>query len=156
MILEFLCLGHFIRNYNGYSHKTWAMHTSGWVNLKATINVEPWPTLYGSLTSIFFRVFVCKVVFSETVRAKPMKLGSCIHLEEQRSAQPSDSHLFKFSRLGHFLRNYKGYSHKTWVMQTIWRVNVSLTINLESWLTFHWLHNYFFFNFAFHPVFRNC
>ena len=35
-----------------------------------------------------FQVFAFRS-FSQTIRAKAMKLGSCIHLEEQRSTQPS-------------------------------------------------------------------
>ena len=30
-------------------------------------------------------IFCVKVIFSETIRARAMKLGSCIHLEELRS-----------------------------------------------------------------------
>ena len=29
--------------------------------------------------------FLCRVIFSETIRARAMKLGSCIHLEELSS-----------------------------------------------------------------------
>ena len=29
VFVEFLRLGHFLRNYKGYSHETWVMHTSG-------------------------------------------------------------------------------------------------------------------------------
>ena len=70
-----------------------------------------------------------------------MKLGSCIHLEELRSTLCSSLRLdlffqgslsnveflrlanpmfyvLEFLRLGHFLRNYKGWSHLTWVMHT--------------------------------------
>ena len=38
IFVQFLCLGHFLRNYNGCSHVTWVVHTSGRVKLKATIN----------------------------------------------------------------------------------------------------------------------
>ena len=43
----------------------------------------------------------------------------------------------KFLRLGHFLRNYKGQSHETWVMHTSWRVKINRTFNFESWPTFY-------------------
>ena len=33
----------------------------------------------------FYRVFLFRSFFSETIRARAMKLGSCIHLEELRS-----------------------------------------------------------------------
>ena len=33
----------------------------------------------------FFRVFAFRSFFSETIRAKAMKLGACIYLEEFRS-----------------------------------------------------------------------
>ena len=45
-------------------------------------NIDTWPTFYGSLTNVKFCVLV---IFSETIRARAMKLGSCIHLEELRS-----------------------------------------------------------------------
>ena len=58
------------------------------------------------------------VIFSEAVRARAMKLGSCIHLEKLRSTLCSILNLdllfygsltfVEFLRLGHFLRNYKG------------------------------------------------
>ena len=52
--VEFLCLGHFLRNYKGYSHETWVMHTSWRVKVNPTFNFETWPTFYGSLTFIEF------------------------------------------------------------------------------------------------------
>ena len=39
--VNFYCvlhLDHFLKNYKGYRHETWVMHTSGSVKLKATIN----------------------------------------------------------------------------------------------------------------------
>ena len=50
--------------------------------LKATINIEHWPTFYGSFTMQIFVKFFVYVIFSKTIRARPMKLGSCIHLDE--------------------------------------------------------------------------
>ena len=38
IFVPFLCLGHFLRNYNGCSHVTWVVATSGRVKLKATIS----------------------------------------------------------------------------------------------------------------------
>ena len=62
--------------------------------------------------------FCVKVIFLETIRARAMKLGSCIHLEELRSTLCSALRLdlpfhgsltnVEFLRLGHFLGNYKG------------------------------------------------
>ena len=43
----------------------------------------------------------------------------------------------EFLRLGHFLKNYKGQSHETWVMHTSWRVKVNPMLNYETWPTFH-------------------
>ena len=43
----------------------------------------------------------------------------------------------EFLRLGHFLGNYKGYSHETWVMHTSWRVKLNPMFNFETWPTFH-------------------
>ena len=43
----------------------------------------------------------------------------------------------KFLRLGHFLGNYKGKSHETWVMHTSWRVKLNPMFNFETWPTFH-------------------
>ena len=40
---------------------------------------ESCPIFYGSLT---FVEFCFQVIFSETIRARAIKLGSCIHLEE--------------------------------------------------------------------------
>ena len=45
-------------------------------------NFETRPTFHGSLTNVEFCV---EVIFSETLRARAMKPGSCIHLEELRS-----------------------------------------------------------------------
>ena len=54
----FLRLSHFLRNYKGWSHETWIMHTPGRMKLKATINNESWHTFYGSWTrQLFCRVF---------------------------------------------------------------------------------------------------
>ena len=62
--------------------------------------------------------FCIYVIFSVTIRARAMKLGLCIHLEELRSTLRSilsPDLLFYGSltsvevlRLGHFLGNYKG------------------------------------------------
>ena len=49
--VEFLHLGHFLRNYKGYSHETWVMHTSWRVKVNPMFNFETWPTFYGSLTN---------------------------------------------------------------------------------------------------------
>ena len=46
------------------------------------INFETCPTFNGSLTNGEFCIWV---IFSETIRARAMKLGSCIHLEGLRS-----------------------------------------------------------------------
>ena len=43
----------------------------------------------------------------------------------------------EFLRLGHFLRNYKGYSHNTWVMYTSWRAQVNPIFYFESWPIFY-------------------
>ena len=51
-------LGLFLINYNGKSYETLVMHTSGWVKLKVTVNIEPRPTLYGSLSSQIFVEFL--------------------------------------------------------------------------------------------------
>ena len=95
----------------------------------------------------FCRVFCVKVIFSETIMAGAMKLGSCIHLEELRSTLRSilildllfmvHWLLSSFLRLGHFLRNYNGWSHETWVMHTSWRVKVNPLFNFETWPTFY-------------------
>ena len=65
--------------------------------------------------------FYVQVICSETIRARAMKLGSCIHLEEARSTLCS---IFRrptfygsltnveFLRIGHFLRNYKARAIK--------------------------------------------
>ena len=45
-------------------------------------NFEILPIFYGSLT---FVEFLRLIIFSETIRARAMKLGSCIHLEKLRS-----------------------------------------------------------------------
>ena len=86
MILRF---GHFLRDYEGKSYETSVMQTSGWVQLKATINTEPWPTFYGSLTFQILSWFCVLVIFSETMRARAMKLRSCKHLDECSSKLPS-------------------------------------------------------------------
>ena len=42
-------------------------------------NFESWPSFYGSLTNVEFFAFR---LLSWIIRARAMKLGSCIHLEE--------------------------------------------------------------------------
>ena len=42
-----------------------------------------------------------------------------------------------FFVLGHFLGNYKGWSHETWVMHTSWRVKLNPMFSFETWPTFH-------------------
>ena len=50
------------------------------------LNFETRPTFYGSLTNVEFFFLVN---FSEILRARAMKLGSCIHLEVLRSTLSS-------------------------------------------------------------------
>ena len=70
-----------------------------------------------------------------------MKFGSCIHLEELRSTQCSmlrrptfygSLTFIEFLHLGHFLRNYKGWSHETWAMNTSGRVKDNPMFNFET------------------------
>ena len=50
--VEFLRLGHLLRNYKG--HESWVMHTSWRVKVNPMFNLESWPTFYGSLTYVEF------------------------------------------------------------------------------------------------------
>ena len=62
--------------------------------------------------------FCVKVIFSEIIWARAIKLESCIHLEELNPIISSILSLelicngsltnVEFLRLGHFFRNYKG------------------------------------------------
>ena len=59
IFVEFLHLGHFLRNCKGYSHETWVMDTSWRVRVKPIINSKSWPTFHGSLTLQIFVKFLC-------------------------------------------------------------------------------------------------
>ena len=52
------------------------------VKVNSMFNFETTPTFHESLTNV---EFLRLGHFSETIRARAMKLGSCIHLEEVRS-----------------------------------------------------------------------
>ena len=52
--VEFLRLGHFLRNYKGRSHEIWVMHTSRRFKVNPRFNFESGPTFYSSLTNVEF------------------------------------------------------------------------------------------------------
>ena len=57
------------------------------------------PTYFFGSRRRFLLRFCVKLIFSETIRARAMKLGSCIHLETQGQGQPKH----QFSVLTYFL-----------------------------------------------------
>ena len=126
------------------------MHASGRVKPKATINNESWPTFHGSSTLQNFVEFLRLGPFLRDCKGKShetwvmdtswrVKLKPANNTESWPTSHGSmASQIFvELLRLGHFLRNYRGWSHETLVMHTSGRVKLKATINNESWPTFH-------------------
>ena len=77
---SFLRLGHFLRNYEKL-YKLWNLGHAYILKSKGQTYVQFWDLTFLRFTD-FCRVFLRLGHFLRTIRARAMKLGPCIHLEE--------------------------------------------------------------------------